>query len=284
MWKSREIARAGAAIIATLVVAAILRLVLPAFDYFPPEKLVRNFERSWFVASGVRRAAMFGYTMVALVLMAVFFDIIQRRWPGRGSIKGLAFGTFLGIVWSIGFLSGWAFLETTLRAELLNGILDLLILAIGGWLIGLAIGRDVPRPERRHWRPWLGVLLVALGFVVVHTSGSRFLASLFPSAADLLLVPMTLTQIAVLLGLGLWAGAMFIALRAGLPFNNGVAQAAFFGFGVFGHSWTWFHIFFVIEFAGVLYAVVLVGLIGATGVFAGALAYEALARRRRYSG
>jgi hypothetical protein len=56
--------------------------------------------------------------------------------------------------------------------------------------------------------------------------------------------------------------------------------AAFFAFGVFGHSWTWFHLFFVIEFAGVLQVVFLVGLLGALGAFAGALAYEWLARLR----
>ena len=62
-------------------------------------------------------------------------------------------------------------------------------------------------------------------------------------------------------------------------FETTWARVAFFAFGVFGHSWTWFHLFLVIiDFASVLLAGLLVGLIGAVGVFAGALAYEWLAR------
>ncbi len=70
---------------------------------------------------------------------------------------------------------------------------------------------------------------------------------------------------------------MYGVLRAALLFESARARAAFFAFGVFGYCWAWFHLFFVIEITGVLPAVLLVGLIGAVGVFAGALAYERLA-------
>ena len=71
---------------------------------------------------------------------------------------------------------------------------------------------------------------------------------------------------------------MYVVLRAGPPFESSWARVAFFAFGVFGHSWTWFHLIFVIEFAGVLHEVLPIGLIGSVGVFVGALAYEWLAR------
>ena len=189
----------------------------------------------------------------------------------------MVFGASLGVVWSFGFLTGWAFLGTTLRAELLNSVVDLTALSVAGWLIGLAVGRDVPRSRRGMWKPWLAVILVAFGFVVVHAFGSWFLADHVASTADLLLIPTTLPQIALLFGLGVWVGGMFVVLHAGLPFDNAWSRAALFAFGVFGLSWTWFHVFFAIEFAGVLHTVLLVGLIGALGVFAGALAYEGFA-------
>nr|MDJ0958452.1 hypothetical protein [Arenicellales bacterium] len=75
-----------------------------------------------------------------------------------------------------------------------------------------------------------------------------------------------------------WVGGMYVVLRAALLFESTWARIAFFAFGVFGFCWTWFHLFFVIEIAGMLPAVLLVGLTGAVGVFAGALAYEWLAR------
>jgi len=182
----------------------------------------------------------------------------------------LVFGASLGVIWTFGFFTGWAFQGTTLRADFLNSLVDLIALAFAGWLVGVAIGRDVTTSAPRIWQPWLAVLLVAVGFVSVHALGAWLFAGLFTSTADLLLVPTTLTQIVLLAGLGLWAGVMYVMLRPGLPFNTTWARVAFFAFGVFGHCWTLFHIFLVIEFAGVLPTVLLVGLIGAAGVFAGA--------------
>ncbi len=220
---------------------------------------------------------MLGYAALALVLMAVFFKVVQERWPGRGGVKGLAFGASLGVVWSFGFLTSWAFLGTTLRAELLNGVVDLIPLAVAGWLVGMAVGREVPKPEHGMSKPWLAALLVACGLVAVHALGAPLLADLVGPTSGLLLVPTTPRQIALLAGLGVWVGGLYAVLRAGPPFESAWARAAFFAFGVFGHSWTWFHLFFVIEFAGVLHEALLVGLIDAVGVFAGALAYEWLA-------
>ena len=54
MWNRHEIVRTGGAIIIMLAVAVLLRLIIPPLDYFPPENLVREPERSWFVASMAR--------------------------------------------------------------------------------------------------------------------------------------------------------------------------------------------------------------------------------------
>lgn len=283
-WSRRDILRTGAAILVTMTGWGILRLVFPGLDYFPPESLVRELERSWFISSGARKPAMAVYGGVALALLAVFFKAVQERWPGRGHLKGLAFGASLGVIWVFAFLNGWAFLGTTLRAEVLNGINDLIGLSAGGWLIGWAVGRDNPRSDEGMSRPVMAILLVATGFVAIHTSGANLLAGLVPATADLLLIPTAPVQFALLGGLGLWAGALFVVLAPGLPFESAPARAGFFAFGVFGHSWTWFHLFFVIEFKGVLGAALLVGLIGAAGVFGGALAYEGMAAARRRVG
>jgi len=278
MLTIRESIRVGAAIIAGIALG-VARFDL--YDYVPPEGLIRDLERSMFVTTGTRTWAIAVFVAVTLILMAVFFRLVQQRWPGRRGVKGLVFGASLGIIWTFGFFTGWAFLGTTLRADFLNSLVDLIGLAFAGWLIGLAIGRDVTASAPRIWQPGLVVLLVAVGFVSVHALGAWLFAGLFTSTADLLLVPTTFTQYALLAGLGMWAGVVYVMLRTGLPFNKTWARVAFFAFGVFGHSWTMFNVFFVIEFAGVLPAILFLGLLGATGVFAGAMTYERFAGGRR---
>jgi hypothetical protein len=279
MWKKRDIVRVSAVIIGTIVGWGLIRLIFPSLDYYPPESLTSELERSWFVNAGVRKLAMMSYAITALIVMAILFNVVQQRWPGRGSYKGLAFGTSFGVVWFFGFLGGWAFLGTTLRAELLNGVVDPVPLAFGGWLIGLAVGRDVPQTEQQTSTPWLAIPMVAFGFVVVHALGATLLKSVVGPASSLLFVPTNPLQFALLAGLGLWVGGMYVVLRAGLPFKSTWARVAFFAFGVFGFSWTWFHMFLVIiDLAGLLHVGLLAGLPGAVGVFVGALAYEWLAR------
>lgn len=278
MWKKQDIVRAGTAIIVTLAGWVFIRLAFPQLDYYPPESLVRDLGPSWIAETGIRQPVKVAYVTVALVSMALFFKIMQQRWPGRGVVKGLVYGTWFGLVWSLGFLTGWAFLGTTLRAELINCIVDLIPLAVAGWLIGVAIGTDVPKAAYGTTKSLLAILLVTFGFVGVHTLGAIFLADFVGPASRLLLIPASPLQITLLAGLGACAGGMYVVIREWLPFESAWARTAFFAFGVFGYCWTWFHLFFVIEIAGVLPAVLLVGLTGAAGVFAGSLAYESLAR------
>ena len=100
MWKKADIVRTGYAIFVTMVGWILIRLIFPALDYYPPESLISILERSWVVTAGVCKHVMFVYGFVAVVLMAVFFKLVQERWPGRGSVKGFVFGMSLGVVWS----------------------------------------------------------------------------------------------------------------------------------------------------------------------------------------
>ena len=163
--------------------------------------------------------------------------------------------------------------------------MDLVPLAVAGWLIGLAVGRDVPPSGQRVQKPWLAVLLVAFGFVAVHALGATLLADQFGPASSLLFVPTNPLQFALLTVIGLWAGGMYVVLRDGLAFESTWARVAFLAFGVFGFCWTWFHMFIVIiDLAGLLHVGLLAGLMGTTGVFVGAYLYEWLAQASTEAG
>ncbi len=272
MLEKRYVGMPVAAIVAVIVVYA--RLFHPTWDYFPPDSLMNSLERSWIVTAGVRDVAFFVYIVVALGMMTFFFSLLQRRWALNAGTKGLLFGMSLGIIWAFGFLTGWAFLGTTLRAETLNIVIDLVGLSAGGYFIGLLAGQDLAPAPREVPKPWLAVVFVAFGFVTAHSLGAALISDLLVETADLLLRPGSLLQYGLLLGLGVWAGRVFVMLRHALPLRNTMLRAAFFAFGVFGHSWVLFHLFFVIEFSGVLATTLLTGLMGSVGVFVGIIAYE----------
>jgi len=261
-----------AAVIAIVIIWA--RLFHPTWDYYPPDRLVNGLERSWIVDAGLRDLAFFGYVVIALGMMTVFFSIVQRRWALGAALKGMLFGTSLGVIWAFGFLTGWAFLGTTLRAEILNCLIDLIGLAAAGWAVGLMVGQDRPPPAGDRARPWPVILFVASGFVAIHTLGAMIFAVPLGETADLLLRPGSPLQFGLLAALGAWAGLIYALLSHALPFKSVIPRSAFFAFGVFGHSWIWFHLFFVIEFADVLATTLLTGVMGSVGVFVGIAAYE----------
>ncbi len=277
MLEKRNAGMFFAAIIAVTVVYA--RLFHPTWDYYPPDVLVNTLERSWFVTAGVRDVAFLMYIVVALGMMTLFFALLQRRWALHAGTKGLFLGMSLGIIWAFGFLTGWAFLGTTLRAETLNILIDLTGLSAVGYIIGVLIGQDYALAPRYLPKPWLAIVFVALGFVAAHYLGTALVSGLLVETVDLLLRPRSFLQYGLLLGLGAWAGLMYVMLRHTLPLRNTMLRAAFFALGVFGHSWIWFHLFFVIEFSGVFTTTLLTGLMGSIGVFVGIVVYEWVAKR-----
>ena len=270
---------AGALVLTTIVWIGI-RLVLPQFDYYPPEVLFGIFERSWILENGLRRFAMAAYVVIELVLMTALFAAVQARWPGRAGLKGMGFGLFIGGVWALGFLTGWAFMGTSPYAELLNGALDLPPLMLGGWMVGRIIGNDVPATKGAYARTWPAAVIVAAGYLGVHTLAVAFLAGPVGPAAVLLTPPQTLLQYGLLGLLGLFVGTMYVVLRPGLRHFGTGAAAALFAFGVFGQAWAWFQLFFVIEFAAIAPICLLLAGIDCAGVFVGVVAYELLLGER----
>ena len=265
-------------LIGTLAFWGLIRLVFPSLDYYPPEQLLARLERSWIVTAGIRKATMATYATCALVFMTVFFALVQDRWPGRAIMKGFVFASFLGVIWAIAFLMGWGFLGMSLQAAILNGVIDWLGLAAAGSAIGVVMGTNTKGSADAI--SWAAIFLVGLVFLLVYFAGATLFAGAFPSSTDLLRLPSQPIHFLLLFALGVWCGLMFAVLRKGLHFENRWATAAFFAFGVFGHSWAWFHLFFVIEFAGIVPLVLTTGLIGAVSAFAGVMGFEFASHRR----
>jgi hypothetical protein len=195
------------ALIATLAFWGLIRLVFPALDYYPPERLVARLERSWFVTAGIRKTTMATYAACALVLMTVFFAGIQDRWPGRAIMKGFVFASFLSVIWAIAFLMGWAFLGMGLQAAILNGVIDWIGLAAGGLAIGAVMGTDTKGTTATI--SWPAVFLTGLVFLLVYSSGAALLAGVFPASTDLLRLPSQPVHFLLLFALGTWSGLMF---------------------------------------------------------------------------
>ena len=77
-----------------------------------------SLERTWVFNAGIRKVAMAIYATLALALMAAFFKVVQRRWPGRGAAKGLVLGAWIGSVGHCGVSPRRSAMKNTSRSPI----------------------------------------------------------------------------------------------------------------------------------------------------------------------
>lgn len=171
------------------------------------------------------------------------------------------------------------FFETTLEAELINGIVDLIPLALAGWLAALIWASDtagdiVPVPSHLLAIPVVGVV-----YVVVHSATLLFVDDPAGVTGRLMITPHNVSTYLFNAAVGGWAGAIYAVLRSSMPFTSVWARSGFFAAVVFGHSWLWFNMFFNILYADVLLTLLSMSLLDILGVFIGVIIYEHLEKR-----
>lgn len=232
------------------------------------------------VRNGIETIVFICYLGVALVLLFLAFAAIQHRLVSKCGIKGLVFGTLLGVLWALGFLSAIDFFGTTLRAELINRIADIIPLALGVWLAGLILGRDTPRDAAPASSHLLAIPIIAVAFVVIHSVTLLLVDDPAGIPARLMDTPHSAAGYLWVAAFGGWAGVMYVALRSGMPSSSIWAHSGVFAVLVFGHSWLWFNMFFNILYSDVLVPLLSMCLIGILAVFVGVVLYERLVSRR----
>jgi|GEM_PF-5416089 len=257
-----------------------MRVMSPALAYHPPDILEQALPPSVFVRNGIETIVFICYLAIALVLLFLVFTGIQRRLVGRAGVKGLVFGTVLGVLWALGFLSAMEFFESTLTAELINGITDIIPLALAGWLAGLILGTDAPRNAAPAPSHVPAIAVIGAAFVVIHSATLLLIDDPASVPARLMYTPHSAVGFLAVAAFGGWAGVMYVVLRSGMPRSSIWVQSGVFAVVVFGHSWLWFNTFFNILYAGVLLPLVSMCLIDIFAVFVGVVLYETLAKRR----
>ncbi len=275
----RKMALSAAAVLAVIVVWVGLRLI-PALGYFPPALFDQTFAPSVFVQLGIKDFVFVAYLCVAVVLLFVFFAAIQRRLGGRAGANGLVYGSMLGVLWSLAFLSATEFFETSLTAEIINAVVDLVPLALAGWLAGLTLGTDKPTETEPASSHLLAIPIIGLTFVVFHSVTVLLFEDPSAAMARMMFTPNGVVGYLWLAAIGAWIGAIYVVLRGCLTFASAWANAGFFAVVVVGHSWLWFNTFFNILYADVLLAMVFMCAIDIAGVFVGAAIYEQIKSHR----
>ncbi len=276
----RRMALSAAAVLAAIVLWVGLRMI-PALGYFPPALFEQTFAPSVFVQRGIKDFVFVAYLCLAVVLLFVFFVVVQRRLGGIGSRNGLLYGSMLGVLWSLAFLSATEFFDTSLNAEIINAVVDLVPLAFAGWLAGLTLGTDGPPETKQASSHVLAIPVIGVGFVVFHSVTVVLFDDPSAAIARMMFTPRGLVGYLWLAALGAWIGAMYVVFRGCLTLRSIWANASFFAVIVVGHSWFWFNMFFNILYADVLLPMVSMWALDIVGVFAGVAVYERIQTRHR---
>lgn len=274
----RNLAWSAAAIIAVTVFWVSMRMT-PLLAYYPPEPFEQTLSPSVFVQNGVRDFAFVSYLCGASILLFLIFARIQKRLSGKRSTKGLVYGTMLGVLWALAFLSAVEFHGTTLRAELINGIVDLPPLALAGWFAGLIWGTDGEPQATPVSRHALAVPVIAVAFLIGHSTTLLIFDDPLSVMGRMAFTPASPVGYIAIASIGAWIGLMYVVFRSAMPFKSTWANACLFSAIVFGHSWFWFNMFFNLLYADVLLPQVSMCLVGIIGVFFGVMAYEQVRRR-----
>ena len=123
---TRKLTYSALAILAVLTIWLGMRVMSPALAYYPPEIFVQALPPSTFIENEIFLPVFITYLTIALVLQFLAFAAIQGRLKGSPGAKGLIFGTVMGVLWAIAFMSSTEFFGTTVRAEIINGVVDII--------------------------------------------------------------------------------------------------------------------------------------------------------------
>ncbi len=254
--------------------------MIPALGYFPPELFEQTFAPSVFVQLGIKEFAFVAYLSIASILLFVFYAAFQGRLSGKRSRNGLIYGSMLGVLWSLAFLSSTEFFETSLLAEVINAVVDLVPLALAGWLAGLTLGSDTPSESEPVSSRLMAIPIIGLGFVAFHSVTILFFDDPSVAMARMMFTPGSVVGFLWLGTFGACIGAMYVIFHSCLTFRSIWANAAFFAVVLVGHSWVWFNMFFNLLYADVLLRMLSMCALDIVGIFVGVAVYEQIRSRR----
>jgi len=90
-------------------------------------------------------------------------------------VKGLIFGSLFGVLWSLAFLSAAVFPQSSLTAELLNGLIDVIPPALAGVLAELSCWMSMLTGF-----PSISIAYVLSGSFTTTATGSRLAVRWWP--------------------------------------------------------------------------------------------------------
>lgn len=218
-------------------------------------------------------AVVVGYFIVTFALLLAVFVLIEERLTGTKLSKGLRYGLGMGLVWYVGLLEASSLAGTTLAAEGIMAIAD--VIPVIGICILLALWAGTDSPAKTVRPPaWWSILLIALAYCLGRLliyivfrleSGyaSRTAETLFWTGA-----------------MGLSIGAAYKLLAGGLVPNTPREKLLWFGLAFFGLNWWIFNLFVVFVLGLSFWSLTLRAGIDVAFVLGGIVLAEAIRARK----
>ncbi len=217
------------------VIVFVITGICIILHQFAPNVKDQGVKLSIFQKNGMFIPLVIINLLISFGLLTFIFHMIVPKLSGSKIIKALKFGVPFAILWFLGFFEGYLYYGTTLKHDLLHGLLD--GISIIGLTLLLSYYSDNKTSCNDYKAGLLNISIVTVSYII----GRYTLYLLLGFESSIYEKPYGLMLWTFLIGLIL--GIMYDLFKESFSDYSPLKSALIFGTVVFGIDWIMFYSF-----------------------------------------
>lgn len=196
---------------------------------------------------GVTQSAIL-WILIAFSSVAYVFYIYKNKLPGVNTLKGLRYGSTIGLLWLLGMIEGVSLVGNTLIHETVMGLCDAFPIMVMGLLLGKFTTERVAIKQKNNSFNPCTILLSIFIFSIVFLAGrylfyfTRIIESGYETRPYSTFIWTFI--------MGLCIGVTYISLGKSTQSSSTILSSVKFGTTTFGINWSVFLVFMPIIYEG----------------------------------